>query len=656
VRVPGAGSTQRPDRAFFATVTARPPRRRPDRIVVEAVEPTLDWGRHAPKATEGDAVEVSATIIRDGHERLRAVVRHRPAGGTWREEPMREAPGTDRWTGSFQVEGLGRHEFRVEAWVDRFASFQDELRRKHEGGQRDLESELVEGSALLAAVAGRLRGPAKAELRAAAARIGGDEPVAARVEAALDPALGDALASGPERHERVRSAAFPVQVERERARFSAWYELFPRSWGGFAGVERRLPRFAELGFDVLYFPPIHPIGRSHRKGPNNTLVAGPDDPGSPWAIGSEEGGHTAIHPDLGTEKDFTHLITAAERHGIEIALDLAIQTSPDHPWLRQHPEWFHRRPDGTLKYAENPPKRYQDIYNVNFDSEDWRGLWEAVRDVVFHWIGLGVRIFRVDNPHTKPLAFWEWMIDDVRAEHPDVIFLSEAFTRPAMMYELAKIGFSQSYTYFTWRTSPGELTEYLSELSRPEVARFFRPNLFANTPDILHAYLQEGGPPAFRARLVLAATLSPSYGIYSGFEHYENVPVRRGSEEYLDSEKYQLHDRDLDGPLLPMIQRVNAARRARPALQRIDNLRFITTENEAILGYVKGRGDEAVIVCVNVDPHATRVGLAHVPGDLGLEGSFAVRDLLTGERHTWHVGGNYVSLAPGASHLMAVRP
>jgi len=637
-------------------MTAPPPRRRPDRIVVEAVEPTLDWGRHAPKATEGDAVEVAATIIRDGHERLCAAVRHRGPDGTWHREPMREAPGTDRWSGSFVAEGLGRHEFQVEAWVDRFASFQDELRRKHEGGQRDLASELVEGAALLEAIAKRVRGPAKAELRAAAARLGGDEPVAERVAAALDPALEEALAVDPERHERVRSATFPVQVERERARFGAWYELFPRSWGGFAGVERRLPGFAELGFDVLYFPPIHPIGRSHRKGPNNTLVAGPEDPGSPWAIGSEEGGHGAIHPDLGSEEDFANLVAAAGEHGIEIALDLAIQTSPDHPWLREHPEWFFRRPDGTLKYAENPPKRYQDIYNVNFDSDDWRALWEAVREVVRRWIGLGVRIFRVDNPHTKPLAFWEWLIEGVHADHPDVIFLSEAFTKPAMMYELAKVGFSQSYTYFTWRTTPWELTEYLSELSRPDVARFFRPNLFANTPDILHASLQDGGPPAFRARLVLAATLSPSYGIYSGFEHYENVPVREGSEEYLDSEKYEVHDRDLDGPLLPMIKRVNAARRERPALQRIDNLRFVPTENEGILGYLKGRGPEAVIVCVNLDPHATRAGLAHVPDDVGLSGSFAVRDLLTGERHTWHVGGNYVSLGPGAAHLMAVGP
>ncbi len=425
------------------------------------------------------------------------------------------------------------------------------------------------------------------------------------VEEALAAPAGD-------RSGKTWSATLEVDVDRELARFGSWYELFPRSWGGFDGVRAQLPRLAELGFDVVYLPPIHPIGRTNRKGRNNTLTAGPRDPGSPWAIGGAEGGHEAVHPELGTVADFERLVAAAKEHGIEIALDFAIQCSPDHPWLAQHPEWFNRRPDGTLKYAENPPKRYQDIYNVNFECEDWRGLWAALRDIVLLWVARGVTVFRVDNPHTKPVPFWEWLIAEVRAEHPEVIFLAEAFTRPAMMTTLGKAGFAQSYTYFTWKNTRWELLELMGQLL--DWRETFRPNLFANTPDILHEYLQRGGRPAFEARLVLAATLSPSYGIYSGFEHCENVPVREGSEEYLSSEKYELKQRALDGPLLPLVAALNAARRANPALQRLDNVTFLETENEQLFAYVKRTGDNTVVTVVNLDPRASREGVCVAAG------------------------------------------
>jgi starch synthase (maltosyl-transferring) len=419
-------------------------------------------------------------------------------------------------------------------------------------------------------------------------------------------------------------------------------------------VEKILPKLADLGFDVVYFPPIHPIGKTNRKGKNNALAARARDPGSPWAIGSELGGHTAVDPQLGTLDDFDRLVARAAELGLEMALDFAIQCSPDHPWLVEHPEWFHRRPDGTLKYAENPPKRYQDIYNLNFDSEDWQGLWQALRDVVLFWVGHGVRIFRVDNPHTKPLAFWEWLIAEVQRDNPDVIFLSEAFTRPRVMEALAKAGFSQSYTYFTWRNAKHELVEYVTELSRPPLTEFFRPNFFANTPDILHEYLQRGGRPAFEARLVLAATLSPSYGIYSGFENCENVPLRQGSEEYLNSEKYEVKRRRLDGPLLPLARRLNQIRRATPALQRIDNIAFLETENEELIAFAKGSGASTVLVCVNLDPFGTQEGITVVPASLGLPPAFPVEDLLAGERHAWRIGRNYVRLEPGQAHLLRV--
>jgi starch synthase (maltosyl-transferring) len=586
----------------------------------------LDCGRYPVKRSLGDQVEVWADVFSDGHDVLRAVVRYRPPGARrWLEAPM-EPIGNDRWHGSFPVDVLGRWQYTITAWTDRWASWRWEIDRKLEGGQTNLSSELLEGAAL------------------------------AGVEAlTLDQALDPALAPKLRREHETTVLPLDLIVDRERARFGSWYELFPRSWGGFAGVEAQLPRLAELGFDVIYLPPIHPIGRTYRKGRNNSLEAGPSDPGSPWAIGGPEGGHTAIDPGLGTLADFDRLVTRALELGIEIALDLAIQCSPDHPWLEAHPEWFHRRPDGTLKYAENPPKRYQDIYNVNFDSSDWEGLWHAIRDVVLFWVGHGVRAFRVDNPHTKPVAFWEWLIREVQAEHPDVVFLAEAFTRPAMMSTLAKLGFSQSYTYFTWRNTKAELVDFITNLTRSEWPEFYRPNLFANTPDILHAYLQRGGRPAFEARLVLAATLSPTYGIYSGFESCENVPVHDGSEEYLNSEKYEARDRALDGPLLPVVARLNEVRRENPALQRLDNITFVETESADLIAYVKREGRNTVFCIVNLEPAQPREGVAIVPAALGLPPTFRVRDLLDDTLYTWHVGRNYVRLEPGTRQAHVLR-
>jgi starch synthase (maltosyl-transferring) len=582
--------------------------------------PQIDCGRYPVKHTLGDRVDVTAVIFRDGHDTLGAAIRYKPSGATrWQEAPL-EALGNDRWAGSFVVDRCGGWSFRVEAWVDRVASYQDELRRKLDAAQTDLSSELAEGAVLL-----------------------GRESLTA--EEALAVKAGD-------RSGKTWSPTYEVDVDRPLARFGSWYELFPRSWGGFNGVRKVLPELAKLGFDVVYLPPIHPIGRSNRKGKNNALRAGPKDPGSPWAIGSAEGGHDAINPELGTLEEFEQLVADAKSLGMEIGIDFAIQCSPDHPWLRQHPEWFNRRPDGTLKYAENPPKRYQDIYNVNFDSEDWKGLWAALRDVVLFWVARGVTVFRVDNPHTKPVTFWEWLIDEVRNEHPEVIFLAEAFTRPAMMQTLGKIGFGQSYTYFTWKNTRWELLEFMGQLL--EWKDYYRPNCFVNTPDILHAYLQEGGPPAFRTRLVLAGTLSPSYGIYSGYERFENVPLREGSEEYLDSEKYETKKRRLDGPLLPFIAKLNEARRDNRALQYLDNVTFLDTENELLFAYIKRTDDSAVICVVNLDPTSVQEGLCILPMSTGLPPAYRVRDLLTDEEWTWHIGRNYVRLAPGQSHLLRI--
>ncbi|HEX4304410.1 MAG TPA: alpha-1,4-glucan--maltose-1-phosphate maltosyltransferase [Solirubrobacterales bacterium] len=633
----------------------------PPRIRILDVRPQLDGGRFALKRTIGERLEVSAEVFRDGHDAIRAVLRYRAAGANeWREAPMtwidRDVDG-DRWAGSFVPDREGVWMYEVGAFTDHFATWHDEVSRKRAAGGEDLTSEVAEGAELLRDAAEHAA-VTDGQRIAAALKVAEDDAVdlKARLDTVLAPRLLEAVERNPSRHDFVTADPLSVTVERERARFGAWYELFPRSWGGFDGVRAQLPRLAELGFDVLYLPPIHPIGQTNRKGANNALTAGPDDPGSPWAIGSELGGHEAIEPSLGDVASFEALLAAARAHGMEIALDFAIQCGADHPWLKEHPEWFNHRPDGTLKYAENPPKKYQDIYNLNFDCEDWKALWEALRDIVALWVERGVRVFRVDNPHTKPLPFWEWLIAEIRATHPDVIFLAEAFTRRAKMMALAKLGFSQSYTYFTWKNWKWELTEYVNELAYA-TADYARPNFFANTPDILTEYLVDGGPPAFEARLVLAATLSPTYGIYSGFESFENVPVRPGSEEYVDSEKYQLRERSLDGPLLPLIARLNQARRENPALQHLSNIAFLETENDALIAYAKRSGDNTVIVAVNLDPHNTQEGVVNVGAWLGTAPSFKVRDLIDDQRYDWTIGRNYLRLAPGQrmAHVMRVE-
>jgi starch synthase (maltosyl-transferring) len=636
----------------------------PPRIVLQYPEPAVDGGRYPAKRCVGDRVTVSVDAFRDGHELLRVLARYRRAG----EEGVREielAPidahlDGVRWAGEIELDAAGMWELDFIAFTDRFGTWQQELARKLAAGQHDLAGELSEGALLLREAACAAASTRERELiqRALAAIDDRSMTPGARERAVLDEQLRAAVAASAPRTGAVTlESPLRIAVERVRARFGSWYELFPRSWGGLRGVQAQLPRLAELGFDVIYLTPIHPIGTTNRKGRDGALVAAPGDPGSPWAIGDASGGHEAVHPELGTLDDLRALTAAAAEHGMEIALDFAIQCSADHPWLRTHPEWFNHRPDGTLKYAENPPKRYQDIYNVNWDSPQWRSLWEALLEVVLGWVDCGVRIFRVDNPHTKPFAFWSWLIERVHEHDGDVIFLAEAFTRRAVMRHLAKLGFSQSYTYFTWKNSRWELTEYVTELAHGPEREYFRPNFFTNTPDILHAYLQHGGRPAFEARLILAATLSPSYGIYSGFECIENVPAREGSEEYLHSEKYELKQRRLDGELLPLIARINAIRREHPALQRLENITFLETENEQLIAYAKQWGGDVVITVVNLDPHHTQEGLAILGAGLGLPPAFTVCDLLTGERFDWRLGRNYVRLDPGyrQAHVLAVQ-
>jgi len=648
-----AGAARRPRR-----VKKEPPKR----IEIQYPAPSVDGGRFPAKRCVGDRVEVSADVFRDGHDLLRSVVRFRgPDDAEWRETEMQRIDahlGGVRWAGVFDVDHIGRWEYTVQAWTDVFGTWRDELERKVNAGQHDLAGEMSEGVLLLRSAATGARSENDRKLIEHALRTldDPDVPESAKHDAALGPELFAAVERTQERHGAV---ALPeplrIEVDRERARFGAWYELFPRSWGGLRGIEQQIPRLADLGFDVVYLPPVHPIGHTNRKGRDNALIAGPTDPGSPWAIGDETGGHDAVHHEIGTIDELTRLTATASEHGIDIALDFAIQCSADHPWLHEHPDWFHRRPDGTLKYAENPPKRYQDIYNVNWESPDWQGLWDALLKIMLQWVECGVKVFRVDNPHTKPFAFWAWLIEQVHARDRDVVFLAEAFTRRSVMRHLAKVGFSQSYTYFTWKNARWELTEYVSELAYSGEQEYFRPNFFANTPDILHAYLQHGGPAAFEARLVLAATLSPSYGIYSGYEHFENVALREGSEEYLHSEKYEIKQRALDGPMLPMIQRLNHIRRENPALHHLSNITFLDTANEALIAYAKQTRANTIVTVVNIDPHQTQEGLAVIPASLGLPPAFGVRDLLTDERYQWRIGPNYVRLEPGVRQAHVFR-
>jgi starch synthase (maltosyl-transferring) len=640
-------------------------------VVVERVTPELDCGRYAVKRVVGDTCAVGASIFKDGHDVLAARVRYRgPGDAGWSYAPMTYDFAADRWRGAFPLDRIGRWSFTVEGWTDRFGTWHRDLEKKLGAGQ-EVSVELLEGAELVEAAARRAKfGPARAALSRVATALRADGvPVAERGQAALAPEVRALMQEhGVATDVSTYTRELPVTVDRERAAFAAWYELFPRSagtepgvHGTFADAERRLPRIAELGFDVVYLPPIHPIGHTFRKGKNNTLTPTPDDVGSPWAIGNEHGGHTAIEPQLGTIDDFDRFVARANELGMEVALDYALQCAPDHPWVKEHPDWFIIRPDGTIQYAENPPKKYQDIYPLNFWTSDRAALWEACRDIFLYWIGHGVKTFRVDNPHTKPFAFWEWCIAEVRRAHPDVVFLSEAFTRPSKLLNLAKLGFSQSYTYFTWKNTAYELRDFMTEFSRPEILEYYRGNLFPNTPDILHEYLQHGGRPAFRARLLLAATLSPLYGIYSGYELSENVAVRPGSEEYLDSEKYEIRVRDYDAPgnLNADIQRLNQVRRAEPALQRADNLSFLPSENDQILCYRKAGAVDLVVV-VNLDPHRVQATMVHVPlakMGIGADEPYTVHDLLTGARYTWRGPRNFVLLDPSVQpgHLLRVE-
>jgi starch synthase (maltosyl-transferring) len=647
---------------------------RPGRVVVENLRPCVAGGRFPIKRVVGEPVEVEADAHADGHDVISVVLEYRRASdGDWQRRPM-EPLGNDRWRAQFRIGALEPHRYRVAAWIDAFGTWRRDLVKRHAAAQVS-RIDLLVGAALVRQAAERSAAQDGADadaLASRAAELEAQAGTAAAVALALDETLLELVEGQPDRAEQVLSPELLVDVDREKARFSTWYELFPRSCspvegrhGRFEDVIGQLPRIARMGFDILYLPPIHPIGRIERKGRNNNPVAEPGDVGSPWAIGAAEGGHDAIHPELGTLEDFRRLIEEAAAHGIELAMDLAFQCAPDHPWVSAHPEWFRVRPDGSVQYAENPPKKYQDIYPLSFEGSGWRELWAELLRVVLHWSDQGIRIFRVDNPHTKPYRFWEWLIREVRQRYPETLFLAEAFTRPRVMHELARLGFSQSYTYFTWRNTRPELVEYLGELTQGEPAQFMRPNFWPNTPDILPEPLQVGGPPVFRLRLALAATLTASYGIYGpAFELCEGRPRSPGSEEYLDSEKYQLRHWDLESPqsLAPLITRLNRIRRENPALQRNDTLRFLKIDDSELIAFSKTSPDagDAIVVVVNLDPHHVRSGWLELPmAELGLgEGrGYQMHDLLSDARYFWHGPRNWVQLDPASTpaHVFRVR-
>ncbi len=643
------------------------------RVVIENVTPEVDAGRFPVKRVEGEEVVVEADVFADGHDLLACRLLYRRAEEPeWTEAPMK-ALVNDRWQGRFRVAGMGRYRYAVTGWIDHFATWRRDLEKRIAAGQ-DLSAELAIGAGLVAAAARPAPTAVRLQMEAAAARIGSSSSgLEERLAAALDRGLAALLTRWQERPFPAFSPReLEVVVDRQRARFSTWYEMFPRSCttdperhGTFADCARQLPEIAAMGFDVLYFPPIHPIGATFRKGKNNVVETVAGDVGCPWAIGSRDGGHRAVHPLLGTLEEFRALVEQARGCGLEIALDLAYQCSPDHPWVKEHPEWFRHRPDGSVQYAENPPKKYQDIYPLHFETEAWPALWAELRDLALFWIGQGVHIFRVDNPHTKPFPFWEWLISEIRRDHPEVIFLAEAFTRPRVMHRLAKLGFTQSYTYFAWRNTKAELTDYSLELARSQGREYLRPNLWPNTPDILTEYLQLGGRPAFMVRLILAATLGANYGIYGpAFELCENVPLRPGSEEYLDSEKYQIRCRDLAAPhsLRPLITRVNRIRRENRALQRDWNLCFHKVDNEQLICYSKHDDDldDIILVVVNLDPHHRHSGWVELPlADFGLDAGspFQVHDLLSDARFLWSGARNFVELDPQVmpAHVFRIR-
>jgi starch synthase (maltosyl-transferring) len=669
------------------------------RVVLESIKPQVECGRYAVRRFLGDRVTVSVAMFGDGHDHVAGRLLFRQKGERrWRSVPL-VAEGNDLWSASFTADALGVWQYAIQGWIDHLGTWCADLSKRLEAqperkddaaGQgdsfgadpqnssqpvTDISLALRTGAALLLSAAGRATNADALTLQEAARALArmADKNAAGYDSSLVSPEICDLANCYPDLTLASRTQDLPLRVDRERARFSTWYELFPRSaatepghHGTFADVEVRLPVIAAMGFDVLYLPPISPIGEAFRKGPNNNVVAQPGDEGSPWAVGSREGGHTSIHRALGTMAEFEHLVAAAREHSLEIALDIAFQCSPDHPWVKEHPTWFTIRPDGSIQYAENPPKKYQDIYPLNFESPDWRDLWENLREVFAYWIRHGVRIFRVDNPHTKAVPFWEWCISEIHAEHPDVIFLAEAFTRPHVMYSLAKAGFTQSYTYFTWRTEKAEMQQYFEEITQPPISDFFTPNLWPNTPDILHASLQKGGRPAFMQRLILAATLGANYGIYGpAFELCENVPLREGSEEYRNSEKYEIRHWDLTAghSIAPLVTRVNQIRRENPALQSDLSLRFHVVDNPQVLCYSKrvrnGRDDNTILVALNLDPHNEQAGWIDLDLKvLGIEHdeSFDVEDLLTGTHYQWHDRSNYVALRPDVmpAHIFRV--
>lgn len=643
------------------------------RVVIENVHPEVDGGRFPIKRTIGEKVEVTADIFADGHDLLYAVLRHRPTEEKeWQEVAMQPLVN-DRWQAEFVVEQQGIHLYTVQAWSDAFRSWQRDFLKKFDAGQ-DVAVDLLTGVGLIESAAQRAPQD-EAQLLAdwAESLRSTSADMSKTAEMMQDPVLAALMEKFPDRSVAATYRnLLEIIVDRERARFSSWYEMFPRSsspeagkHGTFRDAEARMGYVADMGFDVLYFPPIHPVGRINRKGKNNSETATAEDVGSPWAIGAKEGGHTAIHSELGTLEDFHCLVKRAKDLGMEIALDIAFQCAPDHPYVKEHPEWFRTRPDGTVQYAENPPKKYQDIYPLNFEGPHAQALCEELCSVVRYWIEQGVRIFRVDNPHTKPLDFWGWLIRDIKKDFPDVLFLSEAFTRPKVMYRLAKAGFTQSYTYFAWRNTKWELTEYFTELTKTDVREFFRANLWPNTPDILNEFLQVGSRPAFMIRLVLAATLGANYGIYGpAFELCENQPLRRGSEEYLNSEKYQLRHWDLQRPdsLNGLITRINRIRKDNPALQSDWSLRFLHVNNDQLIAYAKSTNDHSniILVVVNLDPFYKQSGFVDLPLEefhLDPNQPYQVHDLLTGNRYLWHGPRNYVELNPQAlpAHVFLVR-
>ncbi|HWF57665.1 MAG TPA: maltotransferase domain-containing protein [Candidatus Dormibacteraeota bacterium] len=652
------------------------------RVVIEDVRPVVSCGELAAKAATGLPLLVSAIAILDGPDRLHAWVRHgppraaaNPAAGRapagWRELPMDEA-GNDLFTAHLELARVGAWSFEVLAVPDDYGSWLRDLRLRCDAGQ-DVALELEEGALMAERRASRAVGAAdRRSLAALTAALRADREMAVRVTAAGRAAAVALMRRTVDRAAATLVGPFPLWVDRELGARSAWYEFFPRSEGATPGTpgtlrsaRARLPGIAQMGFDIVYLPPIHPIGITHRKGSNNSLTATPEDPGSPWAIGAGSGGHTAVHPDLGTLADFDAFLAAARSAGLEVALDYALQCSPDHPWVTEHPDWFRHRPDGSIRYAENPPKRYQDIFPINFDTEDRVALWDALRDVMDFWIARGVRIFRVDNPHTKPIAFWEWLIAHLHRDHPEVILLAEAFTRPAVMRRLAKIGFTQSYTYFTWRSTKVELTEYLTELSATEMADYFRPNFWVNTPDILHEFLQRGGPAAFRLRLVLAALTAPSWGMYSGYELCENLAVREGSEEYLNSEKYQLRARDWNDPrsLAPMVAQLNGIRRRHAqaiGLLRTLRVHHIDGEHMLCVSRMSDDGGDVLLLIVNLDPRSAHESTTWLDLEaLGIprDAPFTAHDELTGATYTWWGPANYVRLDPAVqpAHVLHLR-